>query len=138
VGIFSISAPTDAQGNLDMPNVGKEMRGSRLKIEVGFQIDKETKQPTAYTEVKKVLDVQGNEPGRAAAVPQPQQQPVVNQQAPPAQNGAWAGQPQNNAPANGAGGWQPGPTQQPGPAAQPGGWTQQPTQGNQAPPWGNR
>lgn len=135
VGIFTISAPTLPDGSLNMPEVGKELRGSRLKIDVGFQIDKETKQNSAYTEVKRVLDVQGNEPGKpATAAPQPQQAPAANGGA---ASGGWAtgqGGATNNAPPGGA--WAPGPNQPQGQTAQQAnpGWTQGQTSPN--PPWG--
>lgn len=102
-------------------------------VEVGPQ-----KNDAQYTEVKKVFDINGNEPGKAgqghapaqpaAAAPQgfAQQQPQQQPQQPPAQ-AAWgtpAGQqqaPQGNAPA-----WGQQPAQQP--AAAPAG----------APAWGNQ
>lgn len=60
-----------------------------------------------YTQVSKVFDINGNEPGKApTGQAQPQQQPQQQQQA-PANNGQWGGQQQ--APANNAqpagGGW---------------------------------
>jgi len=128
-------------------------------IEVGLQKGEEAAQK-GYTEVKKVFDMNGNEPGKAgqgAAPAQPQQQQP--------QGGAWgqqpaqqpAAQPQGNAPAWGGGqpaqqpqqpqqqpaaAWGQQPQQQPAnqPAAAPA-WGQQP-QGGAAPqggaPWGQR
>ena len=125
-------------------------------IEVGLQKGEEAAQK-GYTEVKKVFDINGNEPGKAgqgAPAAQPQQQPAAQggfgQQQPaqqpqqPQGGGAWGGQPaqqpaaqpQGNAPA-----WGQQPAQQPAaqqPAQQAGGWQQ----GGAAPaggaPWGQR
>ena len=126
-------------------------------IEVGLQKGEEAAQK-GYTEVKKVFDINGNEPGKAgqgAPQAQPQQQPAAQggfgQQQPaqqpqqPQSGAAWGGQPaqqpaaqpQGNAPAWGGG----QPAQQPAaqqPAQQAGGWQQ----GGGAPaggaPWGQR
>jgi hypothetical protein len=123
-------------------------------IEVGPQ-----KSDPQYTEVKKVFDMNGNEPGKAGAgapAAQPQQQQPQGQN-----GGAWGGQPQQQQPAGGAAwGGQQQPAQQPAqqpqgaawggqpaqqPAQQPqgGGWQQggQPAQGGApagAAPWGQR
>lgn len=125
-------------------------------IEVGLQKGEEAAQK-GYTEVKKVFDINGNEPGKAgqgAPAAQPQQQPAqggFGQQQPaqqpqqqPQGGGAWGGQPaqqpaaqpQGNAPA-----WGQQPAQQPAaqqPTQQAGGWQQ----GGAAPaggaPWGQR
>ena len=129
-------------------------------IEVGLQKGEEAAQK-GYTEVKKVFDINGNEPGKAgqgAPAAQPQQQPAAQggfgQQQPAQQPAA---QPQGNAPAWGgdqpaqqqpqgapAGNtpaWGQQPAQQPAaqqPAQQAGGWQQ----GGGAPaggaPWGQR
>lgn len=100
-------------------NEGAALRGARCSIEVGDQIDKQTKQPNGYVEVKKVFDTTGNEPGKApsqAQQPAPQQQPQ--------------GQPMTQQP---GGGWQQPNAQQP--AAQPanGGWAQPGPAANPAP-----
>lgn len=101
-------------------------------IEVGQQ-----KNDPQYTEVKKVFDMNGNEPGKAgagAAAAQPQQQQPQGQP-----NGAWGGAPQGQPqqPAGGAAwGGQQQPAQQP--AQQPQGgaaWGGQPAQ-NPAPQGG--
>ncbi|AZF90100.1 single-stranded DNA-binding protein [Pseudomonas phage vB_PaeS_SCUT-S4] len=101
-------------------------------IEVGPQ-----KNDPQYTEVKKVFDMNGNEPGKAgagAAAAQPQQQQPQGQP-----NGAWGGAPQGQPqqPAGGAAwGGQQQPAQQP--AQQPQGgaaWGGQPAQ-NPAPQGG--
>ena len=128
-------------------------------IEVGLQKGEEAAQK-GYTEVKKVFDINGNEPGKAgqgAPAAQPQQQPAqggFGQQQPAQQPAA---QPQDNAPAWGGGqpaqqqpqgapagnapAWGQQPAQQPAaqqPAQQAGGWQQ----GGAAPaggaPWGQR
>lgn len=125
-------------------------------IEVGLQKGEEAAQK-GYTEVKKVFDINGNEPGKAgqgAPAAQPQQQPAAQggfgQQQPAAQPQgnapAWGGgqpaqqQPQG-APAGNAPAWGQQPAQQPAaqqPAQQAGGWQQ----GGAAPaggaPWGQR
>jgi|SRR5690554_516720 len=107
-------------------------------IEVGPQ-----KNDPQYTEVKKVFDMNGNEPGKAGAgapAAQPQQQQPQGQP-----NGAWGGAPQGQQqqPAGGAAwGGQQQPAQQP--AQQPQGgaaWGGQPAQGGApagAAPWSQR
>lgn len=128
-------------------------------IEVGLQKGEEAAQK-GYTEVKKVFDINGNEPGKAgqgapAAQPQQQpaaqggfgqQQPAQQPQQPQGNAPAWGGgqpaqqQPQG-APAGNAPAWGQQPAQQPAaqqPAQQAGGWQQ----GGAAPaggaPWGQR
>ena len=127
--------------------------------EVGLQKGEEAAQK-GYTEVKKVFDINGNEPGKAgqgapAAQPQQQpaaqggfgqQQPAQQPQQPQGNAPAWGGgqpaqqQPQG-APAGNAPAWGQQPAQQPAaqqPAQQAGGWQQ----GGAAPaggaPWGQR
>jgi hypothetical protein len=137
-GIFQIS----------YANEGRELMNAQLQIEV-------TKQPKSdYTQVSRVYDVHGNEPGKApanapqTAPAQPPQQPA----APPAQGG-WGAPPATGpapAPAawggNGAGapaapwGGGPAPGAPPAPAAAPPaqqGWQQQPGGAGPA-PWGPR
>ena len=127
-------------------------------IEVGLQKGEEAAQK-GYTEVKKVFDINGNEPGKAgqgAPAAQPQQ---------PQGGGAWGGQPaqqpaaqpQGNAPAWGGGqpaqqqpqgapagnapAWGQQPAQQPAaqqPAQQAGGWQQGGTAPADGAPWGQR
>ena len=127
-------------------------------IEVGLQKGEEAAQK-GYTEVKKVFDINGNEPGKAgqgAQQAQPQQQPAAQggfgqpaqqpAQQPQGNAPAWGGgqpaqqQPQG-APAGDAPAWGQQPAQQPAaqqPAQQAGGWQQ----GGAAPaggaPWGQR
>jgi hypothetical protein len=78
-GVFNV---TDSQQLHDIPFI----------VEVGPQ-----KNDPQYTEVKKVFDINGNEPGKGG---QQQQQPQQNQQQNNQQagnnNGAWAGQGQQN------------------------------------------
>ena len=130
-------------------------------IEVGLQKGEEAAQK-GYTEVKKVFDINGNEPGKAgqgAPAAQPQQQPAAQG------GGAWGGQPaqqpaaqpQGNAPAWGGGqpaqqqpqgapagntpAWGQQPAQQPAaqqPAQQAGGWQQGGTAPAGGAPWGQR
>lgn len=124
---------------LDWQNEGAALRGARGQMKIDYQKGEE---PTAekpaggYVEIKKVYDVNGNEPGKAPAVaPQPQQQ---------------------NPPSNGAGGWGNGAAQaqgtQNGQPPWPGpnppvqtnqqNWQPGPTQGQTIPPgnppWANK
>ena len=147
IGVFNVQ---DSQQLHNIPFI----------IEVGLQKGEEAAQK-GYTEVKKVFDINGNEPGKAgqgAPAAQPQQQPAAQggfgQQQPAQQPAA---QPQGNAPAWGDGqpaqqqpqgapagnapAWGQQPAQQPAaqqPAQQAGGWQQ----GGGAPaggaPWGQR
>lgn len=140
-------------------NDSSQLHGIPFLIEVGPQ-----KNDPQYTEVKKVFDMNGNEPGKAGqgAAPaqpqqaaagfgqqpqgqggfgqQPQQQPAQQQ---PAQGGAaWGQQPQQQPQGNGAawGGQQPQQNAAPQ-GGQPGGWQQQPQGGAPAggvAPWGAR
>ena len=143
IGVFNVQ---DSQQLHNIPFI----------VEVGLQKGEEAAQK-GYTEVKKVFDINGNEPGKAgqgAPAAQPQQQPAAQggfgQQQPAAQPQgnapAWGGgqpaqqQPQG-APAGNAPAWGQQPTQQPAaqqPAQQAGGWQQ----GGGAPaggaPWGQR
>ena len=106
---------------------GAELRGAQGMIEVALQ---DPEKPDGYTEVKRVFDKNGNEPGKApATAPQPQG------------NGqAWGGSPaasgaaQGQQPAWGATQAQP---QQPATQQAPQGWTQGPSSG-QAPPWAQK
>jgi hypothetical protein len=128
-----LSALCHATGvfNLSYPNQGAELKGALGMVEVGWQKGEEpsTEKPDGgYTEVKRVFDKNGNEPGKPpAAAPSPQgngaawggAQPA-SQPAQPAQPawGATQAQPAAN-PAPAA--WQPGPNAAPA--------------GNGAPPW---
>jgi len=108
---------------IDWTNEGAALRGAQCLIDVGYQKGEEPtpeKPAGGYTELKKVYDLGGNEPGKASQVQaqpqqqvQPQVQPMVAQQ-----NGAWpqAGgqpqvtqqQPQQQQPPAGGQPWQPG------------------------------
>lgn len=124
-----LSALCHATGifRLDWQNDGAALRGGKGMIDVGFQKGQE---PSAenpqggYTEVKKVYDASGNEPGKGSPQPQPQQQ----QQ--PSGGAAW---PAKDAAPSG-GGWQPqnNQPQQQQPQAKPE-WSQGPSNNN--PPW---
>ena len=127
-------------------------------IEVGLQKGEEAAQK-GYTEVKKVFDINGNEPGKAgqgapAAQPQQQpaqggfgqQQPAQQPQQPQGNAPAWGGgqpaqqQPQG-APVDNAPAWGQQPAQQPAaqqPAQQAGGWQQGGTAPAGGAPWGQR
>jgi hypothetical protein len=139
IGVFNVQ---DSQQLHNIPFI----------VEVGLQKGEEAAQK-GYTEVKKVFDINGNEPGKAgqgAAPAQPQGQGGFGQQQPaqqpqqPQGGGAWGQQPAQQpaqAPAQGqqAPAWgapAQAPAQAPAPAA--GGWQQ----GNAAPaggaPWGQR
>ena len=145
IGVFNVQ---DSQQLHNIPFIA----------EVGLQKGEEAAQK-GYTEVKKVFDINGNEPGKAgqgAPAAQPQQQPAAQggfgQQQPaqqpaaqPQGGGAWGGQPAQQqpqgAPAGNAPAWGQQPAQQPAaqqPAQQAGGWQQ----GGAAPaggaPWGQR
>jgi len=98
------------------------------------QIDKQAagETVTPFTQVHKVFDMNGNEPGRAAGqpapAPAPQQQYAAAPAPAPAAQGGWGAPPPAAAPA---------PAPAPAPAA--GGWSQQaaPAAGAQ-PAWGKR
>lgn len=138
---------------LDWNNDGQALRGGRGMVEIGYQKGQEpsAERPQGgYTEVVKVFDSAGNEPGQPNAAPQQQAQPQANapmQQQP--NGGGWAAPstaPANQPPANAQPaqpGWgnpaQAQPQQAPQQAPQqPGGWAQQPGPsggGVEAPPW---
>lgn len=140
---------------LDWTNEGKALLGGRGLMDVGYQAgeapDAGNPDAKGYTELKKVYDLGGNEPGKAVAQSQPQtmQQAPQNQpqngSAPMTQQpgGGWSQnqQPQQQAPQQPPqgqqGGFQQAPQQQ-APQGQPGAW--QPGGGGQqqSPPWGNR
>ena len=118
-----LSALCHATGvfRLDWQNDGAALRGARGKLDVGYQKGEE---PTAdrpgggYVEVKKVYDVNGNEPGRGPTS-QPTQPAAATQWPPgPAWNGAVQPQP---APAT---------------ASAPQGWA--PGAGTASPPWAQK
>lgn len=99
---------------IDWANEGAALRGGRGLMDVGYQKGEEPPDGKGYTELKKVYDAAGNEPGKTAATqvaPQPQGQAQPLQQQP---GGGWsqpAQQPAQQAPqavpATGQA-WQPG------------------------------
>lgn len=129
--------------NIDWGNEGAALRGARGLMDIGYQKGEEPsaeKPNGGYTELKKVYDIAGNEPGKAPAQQQ-QAQPQVQQNAGAGQaspmtaqgNGGWASHHQPQAqqqPQNAAQGLQPGQAWQPQGAGQ--------AQPNAAPPWANR
>jgi hypothetical protein len=126
-----LSALCHATGifRLDWGNEGASLREGQCTIDVGYQKGQE---PSAenpgggYVEVKKVLDRNGNEPGKTpTAQPQPAQQwtPPAKTEAPPA----------NPAP----GGWTQPASANPTTAGATGGWPQAQPQTQQAPPQNN-
>lgn len=110
-----LSALCHATGifRLDWQNEGAALRNARCCIDVDLQ---NANEPNGYTQITKVYDANGNEPGKPPMnAPQPQQQPQ--------------GQPMQQNP---GGGWgSPPPQQQPQQPAQPAGW---PAPNNAAPP----
>lgn len=111
-----------------------ELHNIPLIVEIGLQKEPN---PNKYTEVKAIFDINGNEPGKAGAGPQvQQQQPNIPAQVQPT-GGAWAGQPagQPAVDSNVAFPGQPQgqPQGQPAQAQQPAasGWGQPPAQAQQ-------
>lgn len=135
---------------IDGNNECAALRGGKGLMDVGYQKDEE---PNAqfpdrkgYTELKRVYDINGNDPSKPGA---------ATQAAPQGQQGGFGGQPQQQAPQQSAplqqqpnGGWgqgglqqQAAPQQQPqAQQAQPQGQAWQPggAAPGAAPPWGNR
>lgn len=116
-GVFELSFLDSAGNVLPMDQWARELRNARGVMDVGFQDGSDK-----YTELKKVYDAAGNEPGKGpAAAPQPQQAggwgqtaPAAQPAAQPQQSGNWApaaaaSPAQNSAPPANSGGWQPGP-----------------------------
>ena len=116
-----LSALSHATGvfKLDMMNEGAALRGARCMIEVGKQKNSD------YVEVKRVYDVNGNEPGKTM-------QPAQTQSAPAPAWGNQPAQPQAQ-PAAGPSWGAPQPAQQPAPATAAPPWSQGPA--TAAPPW---
>ena len=133
---------------LDWQNEGQALRGGRGLMDIGYQKGEEPSadNPNAkgYTELKRVYDAAGNEPGKAPAQPQTMQQPQPNGPAPLQQQpgGNWGqSQPQQPQASQQQPNWQQGANQQPSQPQQqaPQGGAWQPGGGNQqSPPWGNR
>ena len=129
-----LSALCHATGifQVNMRDGGKALRGGKGMMDVGHQAGQE---PTAekpeggYVEVKKIYDINGNEPGKA---------PANNAGA---QSGGWGGQqqqpqhqPPQQQPQQNNAGWQPPAGQQPQ-QQQPGGWSQGQGGAAEKPPW---
>lgn len=138
-----LSALCHATGRyqLNWQDEGAAMRGAQGMIEVGFQKGQEpsAERPNGgYTEIKKVLDSAGNEPGKPNSAPQTQTNSNPN--------------PNPNPPltSNGAGGWnnnnqpQQSTQQNPNPNPPNTGWQQGGGSNNPNPnptvnpPWGGR
>jgi hypothetical protein len=132
--------------NIDGQNECAALRGGRGLMDVGYQKGEDpatNPEGRGYTELKRVYDVNGNDPAKPNAAPQGQQGGFGGQQPNPAQNPP-AGGPTPMQPQQG-GGW--GAPQGQAPQGQPQG-QQQPPQGQAwqpgggqpgaAPPWGNR
>ena len=117
---------------IDWGNEGAALKGAQGLMDVGYQKGEEPSEanPNAkgYTELKKVYDMAGNEPGKSAQ-PQPQQNATQPQSQPLQQQpgGSWGNQPTQQPQA-------PQPTPE-GQAWQPGGG---PPNAGATPPWGNR
>jgi len=112
--------------NIDWGNEGAALRGGKGLMDIGYQKGEEptSEKPNGgYTELKKVYDNAGNEPGKPIQQQQPQTTGFAQQQ-PVAQ-----GQPLTQQP---GGGWGNPPAQQQQPNQQPPqGWQQQqPQPGN--------
>lgn len=137
-----LSAICHAIGQLAEFNDAAVLYNRPFVVEVGLQKDPDAA-AKGYTEVKKVFDINGNEPGKAPAGGQPQGNPNqagngggqwgagAGQQAPQAQGGGgWGGGQTNAAPA----GQQQAPAAQQGGGGGWGGGQQQAPQGGQQ--WG--
>ncbi len=127
---------------IDWANEGAALRGGQGLMDVGYQKGEEPDPAfpdrKGYTELKKVYDAAGNEPGKTgAAQPQTQAQPQQGGGAPMVaqSNGSWGQQP-NPAQQQPQGQQQPNPAQGGGQAWQPGGG--QAAAGGTTPPWGAR
>lgn len=119
--------------NIDWTNEGQALRGGKGLMDVGYQDGEEPgpNNPNAkgYTELKKVYDLAGNEPGKAPAQAQPQtQQPQGGPTPQTAQPGGGWGQPNQPQPAQ----------QQPNPAPASQAWQPSGAAPAASPPWGNR
>lgn len=140
-----LSALCHATGiyRVDFSNEGAALRNGRCVVEVGYQNQTEEDRKagkTPYVEVKRVYDLQGNEPGRpAAGGPQPAQASGAPMGGPGASPAGFQPPTQPQAPAQPQQGFQPA-AQAPAPAtgaAPPWqGGRQQPAQGQPAAaPW---
>lgn len=128
---------------IDGNNECSALRGGKGQMDVGYQKGEEPDPAfpdrKGYTELKRIYDVNGNDPSKPGQAAQTQ--PTQNAAAPLQQNGngQWGsgGQPQQNAPQAQPQAQQSAPQGQPqGQAWQPGGNGQ--NGGNGSPPWGSR
>jgi hypothetical protein len=107
-GIFKVNFPNDS----NVGPAGNELRGGKGLMDIGFQSGHEPsaeKPEGGYVEIKKIYDVNGNEPGKGPA-PQASSGFTPNAAAPQVNQG-WGGggsAKPADAPANNVGGWQPG------------------------------
>lgn len=123
---------------IDGSNECAALRSGRGLMDVGYQKGEEPDPAfpdrKGYTELKRVYDINGNEPGKApqAQQAQPQQTAQPLQQQP---GGNW-GQPNTAQPQNAQ--QQPQPQQQPNPGPQGQAWQPGGGGAQAAPPWGSR
>lgn len=128
-GIFKMPSCMTNPTPADYENGGRELRGARLILDIDYQSGQEpsAERPQGgYTEVKRIYDANGNEPGKA---------PAASQGQPAA---AWGATPNASQPAANGQAWgnqgQPAPSPAPAPAAQ--GWSPGPaTAGDAKPSW---
>lgn len=129
---------------IDWNNEGAALKGGQGLMDIGYQKGEEPDPAfpdrKGYTELKKVYDAAGNEPGKSGAA-QPQTQPAqqaVNQSQTQQANGAWGQQlnPAPDAQQQPQGQQQPTMTDNRGQAWQPGGNAA--PAGGANPPWGSR
>ncbi len=131
-----LSALCHATGRyqINWQDEGAALRGGQGLMDIGYQKGEEPtpeKPAGGYTELKKVYDVAGNEPGKTGQQAQPQTQAQPQQTAPMVaqQGGGWAQ------------GGQAQPSQQQAPQGQGGAWVPGNAGGAPAggpPPWGQR
>lgn len=120
IAVGQLSAVCHATGifKVDFNNDGAALRGGKCLIDVGFQSGQESsaeKPEGGYVEIKKVYDINGNEPGKGPTPQaQPQGQPQVQTWSPGPQTNTAQAQPQNwgtgqqAQPEKSAGSWQQG------------------------------
>jgi len=136
-GQLSALCRATGRSQIDWSNEGAALKGGQGLMDVGYQKGEEPDPAfpdrKGYTELKKVYDLGGNEPGKAPAQPQTTQQPQTVQQQPMTQQpgGQW-----------GQGGAAPQTAQEQPQGQQPQGQAWQPGGGQQGggspPPWGAR
>lgn len=145
ISVGQLSALCHATGifKVDFKNDGAALRGGKGLMDIGFQAGNEPsaeKPEGGYVEVKKVYDVNGNEPGQASQnqasngfgqANQQQPKPEVQQNWQPNQ------QQENKQPANQGAGWSGNSGQQTPQQSNPqgGGWQQGNGGAAEKPPW---